>query len=159
MYLSVYQVEKVVPDCQHEIKIECCLEPLREHCYSKCNRLLPCGHQCDKQCNEPCTDSCKVLVDCSKQSPCGHIIKQIRCYRRDTGNRFVFIVTTYKYNPRFKYCFYIQGSAFLNSCLNCKNKIQRRLQVLNFFFDFTMDKFPIVFKSFYLIFTLVNRLH
>lgn len=67
------------------IKMDCCLEPDRQYCNGKCNRLLPCGHKCDKKCKEPCTDICKALVECSIYSPCGHTIKEIQCHIKDTG--------------------------------------------------------------------------
>uniref|UniRef100_A0A6P7FVC7 NFX1-type zinc finger-containing protein 1-like n=1 Tax=Diabrotica virgifera virgifera TaxID=50390 RepID=A0A6P7FVC7_DIAVI len=80
-------VEKTVPDCNHVIEIQCKNEADRKYCRDGvCPRILPCGHQCKKKCNEPCRTRCKELVDCNITSPCGHMIKKIECYRKETDD-------------------------------------------------------------------------
>ncbi|CAG9824500.1 unnamed protein product [Phaedon cochleariae] len=80
------KVSKEVPDCKHNIEIACFQEPDRKYCEKKCQRLLSCGHPCRYTCKEVCTKDCKVTVDCSITSPCGHIITKIVCYRKDTAD-------------------------------------------------------------------------
>ncbi|CAG9821989.1 unnamed protein product [Phaedon cochleariae] len=80
------EVSKEVPDCKHKIKIACFQEPDRKYCEKKCPRLLSCGHPCRNTCKEVCTEDCKVTVECAIPSPCGHTIKEIVCYRKDTAD-------------------------------------------------------------------------
>ncbi|KAG5867398.1 hypothetical protein JTB14_025229 [Gonioctena quinquepunctata] len=82
----IKMVEKNVPDCNHKIQIECFKAPNRKYCKGKCPRKLPCGHICTKKCNEDCTTRCKVIVDCSIPSPCGHVMKKIKCFLKDTAD-------------------------------------------------------------------------
>lgn len=84
-FFFLFQVEKVVPDCGHKVKVECSREVDRWLCNGKCPRSLPCGHPCSNKCKEQCTQICKVPVECSITGPCGHVVKQIECYYRDTG--------------------------------------------------------------------------
>nr|XP_023014369.1 NFX1-type zinc finger-containing protein 1-like [Leptinotarsa decemlineata] len=80
-------VEKIVSDCNHTIKIECSVEPEKKFCKSKCPRVLPCGHECPNRCDEDCTTNCKVMIDCSIPSPCGHIVKRIECFLKDSEDQ------------------------------------------------------------------------
>ncbi|XP_050506349.1 NFX1-type zinc finger-containing protein 1-like isoform X2 [Diabrotica virgifera virgifera] len=80
-------VKKSVPDCNHVIKIECRNKAERKYCiFRKCPRILPCGHQCKKKCNETCITRCEELVSCNIPSPCGHIIKEIQCYQKESDD-------------------------------------------------------------------------
>ncbi|CAG9824164.1 unnamed protein product [Phaedon cochleariae] len=80
------KVLKEVPDCKHNIKIACSQEADRKYCGKKCPRLLSCGHPCRNTCKDVCTEDCKMTVDCAIPSPCGHTIKKIVCYRKDTAD-------------------------------------------------------------------------
>lgn len=82
-------MEKIVPDCNHKIKMNCFEPPNRKLCKGKCPRLLPCGHVCDKKCNEDCTQECKEIVDCCITSPCGHIITKIACHLK-TDRKYTY---------------------------------------------------------------------
>ncbi|KAK4872928.1 hypothetical protein RN001_014957 [Aquatica leii] len=68
-----------VRECGHTIKMKCSQVPSRQLCYEKCTLSLACGHACENRCNEPCTTSCKVLVDHTTPTDCGHKFK-IECH-------------------------------------------------------------------------------
>ncbi|KAG8227287.1 hypothetical protein J437_LFUL004836 [Ladona fulva] len=66
-------VVKKIEECNHEVNIECSMAPERKLCNDKCESFLPCGHKCEMLCREPCQpNSCKVLVEETVESPCGH---------------------------------------------------------------------------------------
>uniref|UniRef100_A0AAR5PM44 RZ-type domain-containing protein n=1 Tax=Dendroctonus ponderosae TaxID=77166 RepID=A0AAR5PM44_DENPD len=101
------KVEKTILDCGHSLNIECSVNPERKHCIARsCPRLLPCGHECQKKCTDQCTDVCTKLVDCSIESPCGHVIKKIECHMKSTSPKLLL-----------KYC-----SEPCNIMLKCKHK-------------------------------------
>ncbi|XP_060534908.1 NFX1-type zinc finger-containing protein 1-like isoform X2 [Cylas formicarius] len=85
-------VQKIVPECGHTAKVPCSEEPARHHCQEwQCPRLLSCGHPCKKKCSQPCTSRCTEIVDCSIDSPCGHVIKRIKCNLRDTRDPAILL--------------------------------------------------------------------
>ncbi|XP_075977884.1 NFX1-type zinc finger-containing protein 1-like [Anticarsia gemmatalis] len=66
-------VTKVIPDCNHKIKVTCMTEVNRNLCNEKCTRTLPCGHPCTNRCSADCDPAgCKILTDSQVDSPCGH---------------------------------------------------------------------------------------
>ncbi|XP_061715963.1 NFX1-type zinc finger-containing protein 1-like isoform X1 [Cydia pomonella] len=74
------KVKKRIPDCNHEIEIECESEATREHCKKKCERIMNCGHPCRADCRKPCDPTtCKEITEHSSEAPCGHIV-QLPCY-------------------------------------------------------------------------------
>lgn len=52
--------EKLVPGCNHKIRVECCVDVSSEgfKCHVRCGAYLPCGHVCQKPCN-----SCRTKGD------------------------------------------------------------------------------------------------
>ncbi|XP_053609181.1 NFX1-type zinc finger-containing protein 1-like [Plodia interpunctella] len=67
------KVTKPIPECKHEVKIECGRSPQREDCTAACERTLPCGHVCAARCAEPCAASaCAASSDIAVPAPCGH---------------------------------------------------------------------------------------
>ena len=79
-------VKRTVPDCGHEITIQCGLDTTAEifRCPAKCGTPLPCGHNCSKPCTS-CrkTDGRDIKIDhgvcrlpCGrKYASCGHTCK------------------------------------------------------------------------------------
>ncbi|XP_049949017.1 NFX1-type zinc finger-containing protein 1-like [Schistocerca serialis cubense] len=78
------EVQKVIPDCGHEVLAECSKEPTRNMCRKTCKRLLPCGHHCKSMCRNPCTSQCEELVHSHIRPVCGHAV-EIPCYLRSKG--------------------------------------------------------------------------
>ncbi|XP_074616880.1 uncharacterized protein LOC141876262 isoform X4 [Acropora palmata] len=72
-----YLITKIVPKCNHEQKIPCGVDPERFACPMKCEKFLPCGHQCVKRCGEKCSQNCQVEV--TKTLSCGHETK-LKCF-------------------------------------------------------------------------------
>ncbi|XP_060803319.1 NFX1-type zinc finger-containing protein 1 [Amyelois transitella] len=67
---------KRIPDCNHEVKIECGKTPSRADCTAACDRMLDCGHPCPAPCNRPCLSSdCKAFSTTTFPSPCGHQVR------------------------------------------------------------------------------------
>ncbi|CAH2234537.1 jg1677 [Pararge aegeria aegeria] len=72
-------VKKKIPECNHEISLECGLEPVRAFCKKLCERTLTCGHRCLGSCSDVCKpDMCKELMPRYFASPCGHKV-QLPC--------------------------------------------------------------------------------
>ncbi|XP_044175717.1 NFX1-type zinc finger-containing protein 1-like isoform X2 [Acropora millepora] len=71
-------ITKIVPMCNHEQQIPCGIDPERFVCRMKCEKMLPCGHQCAKRCGEKCSQNCQVKV--TKTLPCGHE-KKLQCFQ------------------------------------------------------------------------------
>ncbi|KAK7024594.1 NFX1-type zinc finger-containing protein 1, partial [Halocaridina rubra] len=69
------KVKKTVPDCQHEIWIDCSVMPTSGNCDGKCPKKLPCGHPCQEKCKDVCTKKCKELVLTNRRCPKDHPIK------------------------------------------------------------------------------------
>ncbi|KAF4525633.1 hypothetical protein B566_EDAN001232, partial [Ephemera danica] len=75
---------KQIKDCKHDIKFSCGVEPQREHCKQKCERLLECGHPCTRNCAEPCRNKkCAAEVGIVTAS-CGHEV-QLLCWEKTKG--------------------------------------------------------------------------
>ncbi|KAJ8721998.1 hypothetical protein PYW08_004400 [Mythimna loreyi] len=69
-------VEKVIPECNHVIKLQCKETPSHDMCQEKCTRLLSCGHPCTDRCGAVCDRTkCTKPVSAEVLSPCGHKIK------------------------------------------------------------------------------------
>ena len=64
------RMEKEIPKCRHQIKMECHKDPSMFPCSAKCQRSLQCGHPCQRLCFQPCDHHCSVEVE--KTLPCGH---------------------------------------------------------------------------------------
>ncbi|XP_046988818.1 NFX1-type zinc finger-containing protein 1-like [Schistocerca americana] len=82
------KVQKVIPDCGHEVLAECSKEPTRNMCRKTCKRLLPCGHHCKSMCRNPCTSQCEELVHSHIRPVCGHAV-EIPCYLRSKALHIV----------------------------------------------------------------------
>ena len=68
-----------LPFCKHAVTVPCMESDLCDiFCQEKCQRSLPCGHDCDLKCGEPCRDQCMIKVN--KTWPCGHKLKR-PCYQ------------------------------------------------------------------------------
>ncbi|KAI8436675.1 hypothetical protein MSG28_010163 [Choristoneura fumiferana] len=73
------KVKKIIPECGHEIEIDCGIVPTREHCMRKCERVMACGHVCPGRCDQPCDKSkCTKIMERNFDSPCGHEV-QLPC--------------------------------------------------------------------------------
>ena len=73
--------EEIVPTklaCGHVQPILCHVDPDTVNCKKKCNRLLPCGHQCAEKCYKPCTTQCLRFVE--EMRKCGHTVRH-ECYK------------------------------------------------------------------------------
>lgn len=64
------KVEKFIPQCQHTQMVPCHQDPDTFICQMPCQKLLPCGHQCDSVCGKPCSTKCIVTV--TLKLSCGH---------------------------------------------------------------------------------------
>ena len=53
-------MSKKVPKCGHEQQIPCSFDPQDFTCRMKCEKLLPCGHNCPKECGQACTPNFKI---------------------------------------------------------------------------------------------------
>ncbi|XP_065220934.1 LOW QUALITY PROTEIN: NFX1-type zinc finger-containing protein 1-like [Planococcus citri] len=75
------KVMKRVPDCGHEIRVECSVVVEKKLCQKKCRRIAPCGHKCTLTCGETCSsDSCKEMVKSNcVQALCGHGYVDVPC--------------------------------------------------------------------------------
>ena len=71
-------VTKQHPRCNHDMDVQCHMDPSKVPCQLQCTKLLQCGHFCQETCSWPCTVRCMVPVDCSL--PCGHKLK-IHCHQ------------------------------------------------------------------------------
>lgn len=80
------KVKKIVPDCRHEIQVECSQPPLKSSCKNRCILTLPCSHPCRALCCEACTKECQVLVKTKNVCPRGHDIK-MPCYLQDRSGK------------------------------------------------------------------------
>ncbi|XP_037052517.1 NFX1-type zinc finger-containing protein 1-like isoform X2 [Bradysia coprophila] len=82
------QLDKVKPDCNHEVKIPCHLsdDPKKWMCLENCDTRLNCGHQCVRKCHnledrdhlnyictKVCARSCINDHSCKKKHPCHEI--------------------------------------------------------------------------------------
>ncbi|XP_069193979.1 NFX1-type zinc finger-containing protein 1 [Procambarus clarkii] len=74
------KVKKMVPDCNHEIQIECSQPPHKSECNGPCVLQLACGHPCGDTCSAPCTTSCRARVPSSLTCPKKHLI-EVPCFR------------------------------------------------------------------------------
>ncbi|KAM3965335.1 NFX1-type zinc finger-containing protein 1-like [Aphomia sociella] len=70
------KVTKVIPECGHNITMQCQQTPTSSDCTNKCERILPCGHVCTGRCNEPCDPmKCTALTSHDYETICGHKTK------------------------------------------------------------------------------------
>ena len=73
-----YKMSKTVLKCGHEQQIPCSVDPKNFSCRMKCEKMLPCEHNCRNECGQECTLQCKVNY--MKSLPCGHK-KTLPCYK------------------------------------------------------------------------------
>ncbi|XP_045780297.1 NFX1-type zinc finger-containing protein 1-like isoform X2 [Maniola jurtina] len=72
-------VKKLIPECGHEISLECGSEPERKLCERPCERTMSCGHRCQQRCGDICDPTkCKELMPQPTELPCGHQV-QLPC--------------------------------------------------------------------------------
>ena len=69
---------KKIPYCGHEQQIPCYVDPTEFFCPMKCEKILPCCHNCPNECGDECITECDV--NCIKTLPCGHK-KCLPCYK------------------------------------------------------------------------------
>ena len=70
-------VKRPLPDCGHEVEMECFADPEEFDCPSQCFKMLPCGHPCEDKCSHPCG---KCNIKLLKTLPgCGHQV-ELACY-------------------------------------------------------------------------------
>ncbi|CAH2096329.1 unnamed protein product [Euphydryas editha] len=73
------KVKKVIPECGHEVEVECKEAASRKVCAKACERLLACGHRCRQLCRIECSAAaCTELLPTLFDSPCGHQV-QLPC--------------------------------------------------------------------------------
>ncbi|CAH2096340.1 unnamed protein product [Euphydryas editha] len=73
------KVKKVIPECGHEVQVECKEAASRKVCAKACERLLACGHRCRQLCRIECSAAaCTELLPTLFDSPCGHQV-QLPC--------------------------------------------------------------------------------
>ncbi|XP_069359382.1 NFX1-type zinc finger-containing protein 1-like [Maniola hyperantus] len=78
-------VKKRIPECGHEITLECGIEPDRQFCKTPCELTMSCGHRCRGRCSDPCDPTkCKELMPRYFASPCGHKV-QLPCHVTASG--------------------------------------------------------------------------
>ncbi|XP_065213301.1 NFX1-type zinc finger-containing protein 1-like [Planococcus citri] len=79
------KVTKRVPDCDHEIILECSVVPERKLCQKLCQRVAPCGHKCKSVCGKQCgSDPCMEKVESTHiRALCGHGYADVPCCRRN----------------------------------------------------------------------------
>ncbi|KRT83033.1 hypothetical protein AMK59_4612, partial [Oryctes borbonicus] len=73
------KVKKTIPECGHEVEVECSKVPTVDDCKQKCILVLPCGHNCKNKCKEKCSTKCNELVDSIIPLGCGHS-SRIPCF-------------------------------------------------------------------------------
>ncbi|CAG2055318.1 unnamed protein product [Timema podura] len=66
------QVEKVVSDCGHNVKVKCYHTPTTKDCTQPCVKMLVCGHPCTTRCCDVCTTRCTVMVQSLVNPACKH---------------------------------------------------------------------------------------
>ncbi|XP_065226654.1 NFX1-type zinc finger-containing protein 1-like [Planococcus citri] len=78
-------VKKRVPNCGHEIKLECSVAPEQRLCREQCQRVTICGHKCKSLCGELCgTKRCEEIVKSNRvRALCGHEYANVSCWRRN----------------------------------------------------------------------------
>ncbi|XP_064072681.1 NFX1-type zinc finger-containing protein 1-like [Vanessa tameamea] len=80
------KVKKPIPECGHEVEVECGAEATRARCGRPCARRLRCGHACRQLCRDACDAAlCTELVPHHFDSPCGHRV-QLPCNAYSAGN-------------------------------------------------------------------------
>ncbi|XP_022807780.1 NFX1-type zinc finger-containing protein 1-like [Stylophora pistillata] len=75
---------KRLPQCGHEQDVPCQTDPENFSCKEKCEKILPCGHNCQDLCGNPCTRLCKF--SCKKVLSCGHE-KYLPCFKDPIDTR------------------------------------------------------------------------
>lgn len=73
----------MIPECGHEVKAMCSVQPDHLVCNEKCKRTLVCGHKCTGVCgNRSCMDAvCQELVIHSYvTAACGHADVTAPCW-------------------------------------------------------------------------------
>ncbi|XP_068721845.1 NFX1-type zinc finger-containing protein 1-like [Montipora capricornis] len=72
-----HKMTKIVPKCSHEQQMSCYVDPETFLCKKKCEKMLPCTHNCREECGQKCTSRCMVTF--MKSLSCGHK-KPLPCY-------------------------------------------------------------------------------
>ena len=77
-------VQKIIPECQHEVKLACHKQPIHTNCLKLVDKVIPkCGHKQSMACHvDPATFQCRA--DCEKKCPNGHPCSK-HCYK-DCGD-------------------------------------------------------------------------
>lgn len=88
------QVNKIVPNCGHELPLPCSQVPTAAICTVICSRTLKCGHPCVAQCNETCTEHCEYLRPLPSPSLCQHMYS-VPCYKITIGVLINFTAFTH----------------------------------------------------------------
>lgn len=70
-------IEKLRPECQHMVRVECSGNPSLVWCASPCEKNRTCGHKCTSCCGAICDKTfCKEKIQV--ESPCGHKVT-VKC--------------------------------------------------------------------------------
>lgn len=80
--MSVWQVDKVVKECKHTVRVPCSEEAQISDCANPCTRYLNCGHLCAQKCQDQCSSKhCTQPKSFKTTYPmlCGHTNVLIPC--------------------------------------------------------------------------------
>lgn len=89
----LFQVEKIIVECNHAITVKCYENPSRMQCRKNCESIAPCGHRCKSVCGKRCgSEKCFELVEIKyEKSLCGHKCVNIFCHLRNEGRLILYI--------------------------------------------------------------------
>ncbi|CAG0919615.1 unnamed protein product [Notodromas monacha] len=112
------EVEKVIPDCSHSVKLPCFQAPTKGDCGRKCEKVLPCGHKCAEKCCNECTTKCSVMMKVAGNvGKCGHQ-ERLPCHIATSSLRL-------SADDKMQYCSYPCGKilscghACVGKCYQC----------------------------------------
>eukprot|EP00347_Sterkiella_histriomuscorum_P002994 403366003 len=71
-------IDKTFDICGHSTRVKCHLFDTAK-CYDQCQKVKPCGHNCQKYCHVDCSQQ-KCGVNVLKRLPCGHEM-ELKCYQ------------------------------------------------------------------------------
>lgn len=88
---------KKIPECGHEIKVECRIQTTKALCVKMCERILSCGHPCRQPCSQPCDEKkCTELIPKLFDSPCGHKVKlPCNAYSENSQSEYEIYIIIY----------------------------------------------------------------
>ena len=72
-------VEKIMPDCGHTVKIQCCKKPTRKDCTEQCSKFLACGHRCEEECQVMPCGKCTKTIEVDPVCKHANTKLQVKC--------------------------------------------------------------------------------